>query len=316
MPMQHASTAQFSKPPAMDGLPARFRFLLFAALVFLMPQVTWAGPINIGSIQIEPAHEVKRFLPLARYLAKQLQSEGIDQGRVVVAESMPQMAALLREGKADLYIDSPFPSVAVSRLSGSKFLLRRWKKGLGEYRTVIFVRKDSGVSRLADLKGKMIAFEHPYSTSGYFLPKMVLVQKGLKLAPKREAADPVGPDEVGYVLSNLDETTMVWVLRRKVSAGAMDNQNYPKEAKGNLNSLKSIYETFSIPRQIVSYRADLPPKLVARIKEILLKMDQSEEGRKALQEFERTAKFDEIPDQAMAPLLKSMKFIEAELGLQ
>jgi hypothetical protein len=45
-------------------------------------------------------------------------------------------------------------------------------------------------------------------------------------------------------------------------------------------------------------------------------MNQSEEGRKALQEFERTAKFDEIPDQAMAPLLKSMKFIEAELGLQ
>jgi phosphonate transport system substrate-binding protein len=80
--------------------------------------------------------------------------------------------------------------------------------------------------------------------------------------------------------------------------------------------LKSIYETFSLPRQIVSYRADLPPKLVARIKEILLKMDQSEEGRKALQEFERTVKFDEIPDQAMAPLLKSMKFIEAELGLQ
>jgi phosphonate transport system substrate-binding protein len=141
--MKHASTSQFSKPPAMDDLPARFRFLLFAALVFLVPQVTWAGPITIGSIQTEPAHEVKRFLPLARYLAKQLQSEGIDQGRVVVAESIPQMATLLREGKADLFIDSPFPSVAISRLSGSKFLLRRWKKGLGEYHTVIFVRKDS-----------------------------------------------------------------------------------------------------------------------------------------------------------------------------
>jgi phosphonate transport system substrate-binding protein len=283
--------------------------------MLLVPQVMWAGALHIGSISSEPRDEIKRFLPLAHYLAQQLQSEGIDHGDVVVAESIPRMATLLQEGRVDLYLDSPYPVIAVSHLAGSQLLLRRWKKGVGEYHTVIFARQESGVSQLEDLKGKMIAFEKPDSSSGYFLPKMVLVQKGLKLVPKREAADPVGPDEVGYVLSHLDETTMVWVLRRKVSAGAMDNQSYLKEAKGNLNSLKSIYETFSIPRHIVSYRADLPPKLVARIKEILLKMDQSEEGRKALQEFERTVKFDEIPDQAMAPLLKSMKFIETELGL-
>ncbi|MFQ5780018.1 MAG: phosphate/phosphite/phosphonate ABC transporter substrate-binding protein [Nitrospiria bacterium] len=290
--------------------------VLVSGIMFAWPQMTWARPIRVGSIHDEPANENKKFFPIVRYLAKELESEGINGGKVVVASSIPQMAALLRDGKVDLFIDSPFPSLAVSGLSRSKFLLRRWKKGQREYHTVIFVRKDSGISRLDQLKGRMIAFEVPFSTSGYFLPKIVLIQKGFKLELKREASEPVAPDEVGYVFSRDDENTIVWVLRGKVSAGALDNRNYLKDAKGSLNHLKIIHETYSIPRHIVSYRADLPPKLVARIKEILLGMDQSEEGRKALKAFERTTKFDEIPEQSLAPLLRSQDFIDKEFGLK
>jgi phosphonate transport system substrate-binding protein len=288
----------------------------FVLALLLPPLVTWAKPIHIGSISTEPAAEIKTFLPIAAYLAKQLQSDGFDQGKVLVARSMPEMAAFLKEGKVDLYIDSPFPALAVSRLSGSKFLLRRWKKGIGEYHSVIFATKESAINRLEDLKGKMIALEEPFSSSGYFFPKMALMQEGLKLVSKKEASDPISPGEVGYIFSLEDENTMVWVLRGKVMAGAMDNQKYPKEARGNLNSLKTIYKTSSFPRQIVSYRADLPSKLVARIKEILIKMDQSEEGKKALQDFERTTKFDELPDQSMAYLLKLQKSVDSELGLK
>jgi phosphonate transport system substrate-binding protein len=298
------------------------RFLRFWAIflplgtLILESESTWARPIHIGSISTEPAAEIKKFVPLANYLGSRLQPEGIDQGKVVVAKDISEMAALLREGKVDLYIDSFFPSVAVSRLSGSKFLLRRWKKGVGEYHTVIFTKKDSSISRLADLKGKMIALEEPYSTSGYVVPKMILAQEGLKLAHKANVLAPVGYGEVGYVFSYGDDNTMVWVLRGKVLAGAMDNHSYLKEGGKNLDSLKILHRTFSIPRQIVSHRADLPAELGARIKEILIKMDQSEEGKKTLQDFEKTTKFDELPDQSMPPLLKLQKFIDAELEVK
>ena len=295
--------------------PWRIFFLVVAVLFF--PQLAWAGPLNLGSINSkEPRDEIKKFWPLASYLAKELQSDGIDSARVVVAENIPAMATFLQEGKVDLYIDSPFPSVAVSHLSGSRFLLRRWKKGIGEYHTVIFTRKDSGISRLEDLQGKVIAFEEPYSSSGYFFPKIVLIEEGLRLVAKKNASNSVGRGEVGYVFSYDDESTMVWVLRGKVSAGAIDNQNYLKKAGKSLDSLKIIHRTFSFPRHIVSYRSDLSPKLVARIKEVLIKMDQSEEGRKALKDFEKTTKFDELPDQAVTPLLQARKFIAVEIGLQ
>lgn len=253
---------------------------------------------------------------MANYLAKQLQPEGIDQAKVIVVKSIPEMANHLREGKVDLIIDSAFPILAASRLSGSKFLVRRWKRGLGDYHGVVFVQKDSGISRLEDLKGKIIAFEEPFSTITYFIPKLVMAQMGLKLVQKGSSSDSVGPNEVGYVFVGDDPNILLAVLKSKVSAGVLNNQNYPKEARGYLDSLKVIYETFSLPRQIVSYRQDLDPKLVARIKEILIKMDQSEEGRKALQDFENTTKFDELPPQAMTQLSNALQFIDAELGIK
>jgi phosphonate transport system substrate-binding protein len=314
--MPHAHPSQASPLPALSGLPAYAWIVWGAVFLWLIPQVTWAGSITLGSISLEPAAEVEKFWPLARYLAQQLQAEGIDHGRVVVTDNIRQMAAFVREGRVDLYLDSPFPVLAVSRLSGSRLLLRRWKRGLAEYHAVIFARQDSGISRVEDLQGKMIAFEEPFSSTGYFLPKLVLMQAGLQVVPKSEAADPVGRDEVGYVFSDTDESTMVWVLRGIVSAGAMDNHRFPTEAKGSLQSLKIIHETVAIPRHIVSARADLAPPLVARIKDILRHMDQLEEGKKVLQAFEGTTKFDDIPEHALDLLLNSIPLIDAEFGLR
>jgi phosphonate transport system substrate-binding protein len=230
-----ARMSQFAKLLLLYSLSVYSRVLGFATLVLLVPQVMWAGVLHIGSISSEPRDEMKRLLPLAHYLAQQLQSEGIDHGKVVVADSIPRMAALLQEGKVDLYLDSPYPVVAVSHLAGSQLLLRRWKRGVGDYHTVIFARQESSVSQLEELKGKMIALERPFSTTGYFLPKMILVQKGLHVVPKSGATDPVGPDEVGYVFSGSDESTMVWVLRKKLQAGAMDNHSFLREAREYLH---------------------------------------------------------------------------------
>lgn len=302
--------------PVLLRLLSRLLGVVSAALVVLTPCAAAAEPIRIGSISSEAAAEVKKFLPLAGYLARQLQSEGIDDGRIVVAESIPQMASFLRDGKVDLYVDSPFPSVAVSRLAGSKFLVRRWKKGVAEYHTVIFAREDSGIGRLKDLRGKIVVFEEPFSTSGYFLPKLALVQAGLRLMPKSKPSDPVDPHEVGYVFSYDDENTMVWVLRSERLAGAMDNQNYPKEAKDSLDRLRVVHTTPPVPRHLVSHRADLAARLVARIKDVLLRMEQSEEGRRVLREFERTTRFDEIPPDALGPLWRAQKFIDAEFGVR
>ena len=287
--------------------------LIGAAL--LLPQLAYAGSFNIGSVSTSPIEETRKFSPFARYVAGQLQSAGVDQGKVVVAEGIAAMSALMRTRQVDLYIDSLFPSLAISRLAGSKFLLRRWKKGSSDYQAVIFARKDSGIARLEDLKGKMVAFEEPFSTTGYFFPKLKLMKAKFRVTPKGQSSDSVRPDEVGYVFSRGDTNTVFWVLNGAVAAGALDSDKYTQFAK-NLGNLRVLHETDFLPRQIVSYRADLPETLVKKVREVLINMSQSDEGVKVLRDFENTAKFDAIPAQIFHRAAKWNPYIDAELQLQ
>ena len=289
--------------------------LSFVTAVLLLPKLICAASFNLGSISTSPVGETKKFAPLASFLAQQLKSDGMDQGKVVVAGSIPAMSSLLQTRQVDLYIDSLFPSFAVSRVSGSKLLLRRWKFGNSEYRSIIFTRKDSGIARLEDLKGKVIAFEEPFSSSGYFFPKVDLLKMRFRLAPEGQGSEPVKTDDVRYIFSHGDTNTIFLVLNGAAAAGAIEDEKYLRFAK-NLDSFRIVHETVSFPRQIVSYRADLPVKLVTKVKEILLNMHRSEVGGKVLREFENTTKFDEIPVQAIDLMTRLRKYLDAELKLQ
>jgi len=292
----------------------RNRFSL-AAVILLLPRLAWAGPLTLGFISSSPMEESRRFSPLASYLARQLQSEGIGEGNVVAANSIEAMASLLRMSQADIYIDGFFPTKAVSRLSGSKLLLRRWKDGGSDYKSVIFTRKDSRIAILEHVGGKVIAFDEPFSSSGYFVPKVELLKIAFLVLPDQPGAAPVKGDEVRYVFSRGDTNTIYKVANGEVAAGAVDDQKYHALAK-NLDGLKILHETASFPRQIVSYRADFPVKLLTKIKNVLLNMTRTEEGRKVLREFDNTTKFDEIPAPVHDLMMGLKKYVEAELKPQ
>lgn len=292
----------------------RFRLVIsFAIVTLLGPSVTSAKTFTVGVIGEEPAGDIRKTLPLATYLGKQLAAEGITQGKVFVAKSMNEMASMLREGKVDLNFDSYARTLALNRLAGSKAILRRWKKGVAEYHGVLFARSDSGIHRIEDLHGKAIALEEEFSTVAQLLPKFMIMEKGLKVVPSNV---PVTPDSVGYSYAYFDENTMLWVVQGRVSAGAMDSQTYAQLSVKHGNNLTVIAKTPSVPRHVVSARAGLPQTLLARVTEILMRMDQSEDGKKALEQFEKTAKFDELSQQNPAFVKKIEKLIETEMKFQ
>jgi ABC-type phosphate/phosphonate transport system substrate-binding protein len=84
----------------------------------------------------------------------------------------------------------------------------------------------------------------------------------------------------------------------------------------NLDNFNILHETGLFSRQIVSHRLDLPAPLLKRVREILLHMPQTEEGRKALQAFEGTTKFDEIPVRDLELMTRLKKYVDAELKVQ
>lgn len=296
------------------------RYLLLSALLaaLLAAAAPAAGrTLFVGSISGKPDKEIQIFHPFAHYLAQQLKDMGIEQGKVVVAKGIPDMAQKMRAQQVDIFIDSPFPTVAVSRLADTRILLRRWKKGQAEYTSVLVVRADSPLRTIADLQGRMLAFEDPYSTSGYFLPKSALLEARHTLREFSDSGAQVGPREVGFVFSGEKETTLLWVARGKVAVGAVGLHDLDQFRKAQPNALRVIHETPSVPRQLVSYRKDLDEALVKRIREALLAMEHTEHGRQVLAAFEQTIRFDDLPggvQKSLAPMLRLTKDIDREVA--
>lgn len=262
------------------------------------------GVIVLVDISDEPAKKIKRFQPLADYLVVRLSDFGIKAGEVKVARDIETLSQWMASGEADLYFDSLYPAMRVCDQSGALPILRRWKSGVVEYHTVFFARADSGLTSLDDLKGKMIAFEEPFSTSGYMLPLSYLVEHGFNLVEESKADAKVAEDEVGYMFSGEDQNTVRWVLSRKVAAGVIDDENFldiPEKTRAALNILA---ETERIPRQLVVVRPNMDPGLVEAVKTVLMGMDQTKEGQAVLKKFKKTAKFDEFPGGIEAALTR------------
>ncbi len=273
------------------------------------------GRLALGSVSLTPAREYSIFKPFADALAARLHAAGIGTGEVVLVGSVGEMADRLRTGAVDLYLDSPVPVARACEMAAAVPVLRRWKHGVAQYHGVLVVRRDSGIRSLTDLRGRMVAFSEPFSTSGYLLPKATLISRGLKLDAFEDAAAQVPPDRVGYVLSGDAENTMVWVLKGKVAAGALNGDYLDVLAGERRGELEVVMRTIDVPRNVVCRRGDLDPALSRTVEEVLLSMNQTPEGRGVLEAFEGTTKFDRFPEgaeRALEPLDQLLRLLEPD----
>ncbi len=256
----------------------------------------------LGDISDEAAETIQGTQPTADYIAARLGDFGIVGAEVKIAPDLETMTQWMANGAVDLYFDSPYPALVISRETGAVPILRRWKYGVSAYHSLFFTRADSGVTSLADLQGKLLAFEEPFSTSGYMLPLSYLLEQGLNPVRKSGLGAAVSDDEIGYAFSTADNTTIQWVVSGRVPVGVVDNITYerviPAETRAELVVLA---ETEDVPRQLVLVRPGMKEDLQDAIKTILLQMDENEEGQAALETF-LTTQFDEFPQGADAAL--------------
>ncbi len=279
-----------------------------------IPELETAVPaeraIVFGDISDEPVETIEGTQPIADYVAAQLSEYGITRGEVKIAPDLETMIQWMANGEVDIYFDSPYPALVVSQQTGAMPVLRRWKYGVSAYHSVFIARKDSGLGSLADIQGKMVAFEESFSTSGYMLPLSYLIEHDMNPIEKASPETAVADDEVGYVFSTADNTTIQWVVSGKVPIGVVDNVTFdiliPEETRAGLTILAA---TEDVPRQLMLLRSGLEPDLAAAIQEILIGIDEVEEGQGALTAF-LTTEFDEFPEGAEAALSRMQTLYE------
>ena len=281
------------------------------------PTSAETGVLTFGSVSLTPASEFEVFRPFANHVASRLGDVGIGRGRVVVVDSLSKMVEELDQGNVDVFIDSPFPVGFVWKRADLDVVLLRWKRGSDAYRSVIFTRADSGVESLEDLTGRIIAFGAPFSTSGFLMPKAALASAGLNLVNYQDAAASIPGDRVGYVFSNDTENTMFWVLKRKVVAGALNEDYFEETAGSRIGDLRIIHTTSSVPRNLVCVRRSLSPDVKTALVDLLLGLHRDERGQSVLNSFEETKKFERFPggsEAYLASIMELLPFVEEDLG--
>lgn len=89
----------------------------------------------------------------------------------------------LRNGDADISFMGALPFVLAEAEIGAVPLLSEVYRDAPSYTGRIFVRRDSGIGTLADLRGRDIAFADPISESGYLYPVAEFIEAGLIEGP-------------------------------------------------------------------------------------------------------------------------------------
>ncbi|WP_126976025.1 phosphonate ABC transporter substrate-binding protein [Frigidibacter oleivorans] len=151
------------------------------------------------------------------------------------------------------------------------------------YYSIGFARKDSGVTSLEDMKGKVFGFGDPNSTSGYLIPNVEITAAGYSMKPGEYFGDVKftgGHEQTIVAVNNGDvDAGVTWAdglgnwedgynsgaLRKAVDAGLVD-----------MNDLVEIWKSKEIPEGPVALRKALPADVKATVTQIVADLHETD----------------------------------------
>lgn len=188
--------------------------------------------------------------------------------RVTVASDYAAVIEALRNQTADLAFVHPGGYVLASREAKAMIVARNLWHGKSSFTSRIYVRKNSGVAALEDLRGKTIAFIDPASSSGYIYPMVLLIERGLvkNRDPKTFFRE--------VVFAGSHDAGMRALLNGHVDALAsfdMAREQYLTDP-AERERIVYVAETPSIPEAGIAARGGLDPAVFAKVRAALLQI--------------------------------------------
>ena len=192
--------------------------------------------------------------------------------KAIVASDYAGVIEALRSKRVDLAFVHPVGYVLAQREAGCRIMVRDVWQGKTAYTARFFVRKDHGIQRVEDLRGKTVAFVDPASSSGYIYPMVLLIKRGLV-----RDRDPKSFFKEA-LFTGTHEAALQSVLRGRVDAAASFDKAPELHLKDPalIAQLGWVGETPEIPEAGICARPGLPADPLARIKRALLSIKAPE----------------------------------------
>lgn len=186
--------------------------------------------------------------------------------RMEAARDHPTYEAKLRERQFDLAMMAQFQAVAAEGMGYRIF----GRIGGTEARGIIFVRKDSGIKTVNDLRGKAISFSSPTAIAT-LMCKVALLKAGLN----------VETDAKPVYVGTLDSAVMN-VYSGLTAAGCVwppTLQELKRQRPEIVDALEVKWRATPVGNVAFAARSDMPEAHRNAIAKVLFDLDKTEQGR-------------------------------------
>jgi phosphonate transport system substrate-binding protein len=178
-------------------------------------------------------------------------------------------------GKAQIGWLNTFNYILAHEKYGIDAALVTVRFGSTTYNGQIIVRADSGITSLADLKGKVMCWVDPNSTSGYIIPRIELAANGIN--PDTDFANTV---EAGS-----HNNVVIQVYNGDCDAGATfvdARTSVETDYPDVMQKVSVLYTTGDIPNDGVQFTKDFPADMRTSIVNALLDYAGTDAGKASL----------------------------------
>lgn len=254
---------------------ARFAVVtLYAAL--LVAGASFAedkAPLKIGarSTSLGPKAMIEKYQPLMDYLSAKI-------GRPIEFHpfaSTPEILRKLGSGDIDALIIGSSGGARAIRDRGAVPVARPEKGGVSGYRGCIIVRKDSGLKKIEDLKGKRFDYVGKGTSAGYIYPRVLLAGKKLDPDAFFGAATFAGKHDIAVMK----------VLNGESDGASVKDQDLEKLSRSDprvQGEILVLQKSGLYPDGTMLFRKGTPGATLKAVEKALLGIGKDPEGKAAL----------------------------------
>lgn len=239
----------------------------------------------------------QRFKLLGEYLSKK---SGVQVEFTILSRYGNIIDRFTTEKMDGAFFGSFTGALAIKRLGVVPLVRPVNLDGTSTYRGYLFVRKDSGIKNVKDMKNKKMAYVDKATTAGYLFPLAYLKEHGV--------ADTDHFFSETFFAGSHDAAIDA-VLNKKADVGAAKHSVYDREIKHDPRVDKELVilaKSASVPSNGLCVRSGLPEQLKSKLKSVLMGLHNDPEGKKVLQQF-GAEKFIETTQADYQPVFEMAK---------
>ena len=259
--------------------------------------------IKMGFVPLKNSEKlVEDLKPISDYLSERL---GV-KVEAFTASNYIGVVEGLGSGSVDFGIIPPFSSLLAQKQSNAKpILTSKGKTGKPGYTAELYVRKDSGIKSLQDVKGKKVAFVDPSSSSGYIYPGAMLVEAGLNLEK-----------DISYQFSGGHDKSLQLLLNKDVDVIATFDgveDRYAKDFPQAKTDIQKLATSDMIPGVMVTTSSKMDKELQEKLEKALREVENDPKMKELFTKMFSITGFTDVDQDAYKKVEATAKVMNVDL---